>query len=77
MKNYTSLRKIVDVFHLYGISLTGKRKFVNLYTDLHMQRIFVSGLIFELELASNGQLNDDEVRSFTTPAQIVSRLIVR
>lgn len=77
MKNYTSLRKIVDVFHLYGINLTGKRKFANLYTHHKMEHIFVSGLIFELELASNGQLNDDEIRSFTTPAQIVNRLIVR
>ncbi|GAA5025359.1 hypothetical protein GCM10011506_09940 [Marivirga lumbricoides] len=77
MKNYTSLRKIVDVFHLYGINLTGKRKFANFYTDLKMQHIFVSGLIYELELASNGQLNDEEIRSFTTPAQIVNRLIVQ
>jgi len=75
MKNFRSFKKIINVFNIYGISLTGSRKYVNLYLDLHMERVFVMGLIFELELASKKQLSDSEAKEVQTPAQIISKLI--
>ncbi|WP_236613207.1 MULTISPECIES: acyl carrier protein [Rhodonellum] len=75
MNNYTQLRKIIQVFHQYGIHLFGKRKFDNLYHDLKMEPIFVMGLIFELELASTMQLNDEDAYSAQVPAQIIQKLI--
>jgi acyl carrier protein len=75
MKNYSKIRKIIQVFHLYGIKLSGDRKFVNLYDDLKMERIFVMGLIFELELASQVQVNDEDLNSLQEPVQIIYKLL--
>lgn len=74
MKKYSKIRKIIHVFHQYGISLFGKRKFDNLYHDLKIERIFVMGLIFELELVSQVQLNEEDVHSFQEPIQIIQKL---
>lgn len=74
MKNFNTLRKIAHVFHLYGIDLSGKRKFDNLYKDLNMDQIFVLGLIFELELVTKKQMNDKDAYEIQAPAQIIQKL---
>lgn len=75
MQKYSKIRKIIQVFHLYGIRLSGERKFDNLYHDLKMERIFVMGLIFELELVSQVHLNDEDVNSLQEPIQIIYKLL--
>jgi acyl carrier protein len=76
-KNYYQKRKMIMVFHQYGITLFGKRKFDNFYLDLKMDRIFVMGLIYELELASRIHLKDEEVHSLQAPVQIIDTLLIR
>jgi acyl carrier protein len=75
MKNYSDLRKISKVFHQYGIDLTGKRKYASFETDLKMDRVFVSGLIFELEYELRKQIADDKVEAVQAPAQIIKLLM--
>ncbi|MBK6265511.1 acyl carrier protein [Marivirga sp. S37H4] len=75
MKKYILLRKIVRIFHLYGISLLGNRKHVNLYHDLKMEQLFVMGLIFELELACQKDMQDAHAFAVQTPIQIIEKLI--
>jgi len=75
MKNYSDLRKISKVFHQYGIDLTGKRKYASFETDLRMDRVFVSGLIFELEYELRKQIADDKVEAVQAPAQIIKLLM--
>ncbi|MCE7058023.1 acyl carrier protein [Algoriphagus sp. AGSA1] len=75
MKNYTDLRKISKVFHQYGIDLTGKRKYASFESDLRMDKVFVSGLIFELEYELRKQLEDDKVAGVQAPAEIIELLM--
>ncbi len=42
-------RKLILLFHSYGIQLTGNLKERNFYDQLNMDEIFVHGLIFEVE----------------------------
>jgi hypothetical protein len=72
---YSQIKKAIKVFRLYGISLLGKRKFENLYLDQKMDRIAVQGLIFELELALDKELNDEEAYALAYPAAIVEKLL--
>ncbi|MCC5928888.1 MAG: acyl carrier protein [Cyclobacteriaceae bacterium] len=75
MNNFNKLKKIVKVFHLYGIRLTGKRKFDSLYKVYKMDQVFVLGLIFELELITKNQIKDEDAYSIQSPAQIIQKLI--
>jgi hypothetical protein len=75
MGSYSKLRKIIHVFHLYGINLLGKRKYDNFYQDLKMDKVFVLGLIFEKELVTKNQLNDEDAYSAQVPAYIIEKLI--
>lgn len=75
MKNYSNLRKISKVFHQYGIDLTGKRKFASFEGDLKMDKIFVNGLIFDLEYELSKELEDEKVAGIQAPAQVIELLI--
>ncbi|MCC5935795.1 MAG: acyl carrier protein [Lunatimonas sp.] len=75
MKRVTTYRKIIEVFRLYGINLAGKRKFDHFYRDLKMDRVFVNGLVFDLELATLKELNEDEVFTLEAPAQVIRKLV--
>ncbi|WP_209329391.1 acyl carrier protein [Lunatimonas salinarum] len=75
MKRVTTYRRIIEVFRLYGINLVGKRKFDHFYRDLKMDQVFVNGLVFDLELATQRQLNDEEVVQLEAPAQVIRKLV--
>jgi acyl carrier protein len=75
MNNIAALRKTIGVFQSYGIPLTGKRKGVNFYDDLRMDKIFVSGLIYELESELNKELEDDTVARIQTPSELIYTLL--
>jgi acyl carrier protein len=48
-QRFTILKKAVEVFHTYGITLAGPRKNDHFITNLDMDPVFINGLIFELE----------------------------
>lgn len=75
MKGYKELRKISRVFQDYGIVLTGKRKYDQFDRDLKMDKVFVMGLIFELEYRLKRQIADDKVDGVLAPAQIIQMLM--
>lgn len=75
MKKYRKLRKISEVFKTYGIKLTGGRKYDHFVRDLRMDRIFVSGLIFELEYELQKQIEDEKLVEIHAPAQVIALLI--
>jgi acyl carrier protein len=52
-------RKINKVFQSYGIQLQGWRGNLHLKNDLHMDDVFIKGLIFELEYATDKYLEKD------------------
>lgn len=75
MKNFNKLKKMVIVFHQYGILLTGKRKFDDLYEVHKMDQIFVMGLIYELEIVTSNQMKDEDAYRIKAPVQIIELLI--
>ncbi len=77
MKNIADFKKIIQVFQHYGISLTGKRKSVNFYQGLHMEKTFVHGLIFELEYELKRDLTDEMANTVETPQQLIGHLVSR
>ncbi len=75
MKTYKELRKISRVFQDYGIVLTGKRKYDRFDRDLKMDKVFVMGLIFELEYQLKRQIADDKVDGVQAPVQLIEMLM--
>ena len=63
MKGINISRKLVRVFESYGINLKGNQGNMHLKNDLHMDEIFINGLIFELEYVSKKNL-DKEFKEF-------------
>ncbi|WP_439487401.1 acyl carrier protein [Algoriphagus sp.] len=75
MGKYSQLRKITQVFGEYGIVLTGARKHDHFIYDLRMDKIFLDGLIFELEYALNKELEDHKVYQVSAPSQLIALLL--
>ena len=64
-------KKLIKVFDSYGISLKTKDRNLHLKNDLQMDEVFINGLIFELELASNKHLDKDFHELELRPAQLI------
>lgn len=75
MGKYSQLRKITQVFSEYGIVLTGVRKHDHFLFDLRMDKIFLNGLIYELEYALNIELDDHKVMNVDAPSQLIALLL--
>ncbi|MEB2785651.1 acyl carrier protein [Algoriphagus persicinus] len=75
MGKYSQLRKITQVFNEYGIVLTGARKHDHFIFDLRMDKIFLNGLIFELEYALNKELDDHKIIQVNAPSQLIALLL--
>jgi acyl carrier protein len=71
----SSLKKIIRVFRQYGIVIIGKRKFDNFYHDLHMDKVFVNGLIFEVEYALRKDISEESIVSVSTPLALVNAFL--
>lgn len=69
------IKKIIRVFRKYGIVIIGKRKFDDFYNDLHMDKIFVNGLIFEVEYALRKEISDENFSSVSTPLALVNAFL--
>ncbi len=75
MKNIKELKKAISVFKAYGIPLTGRKKQANFYRELQMDWVFVNGLIFELELEFNKEIQEEKVREIQTPSEVIGHLL--
>ena len=71
----SSLKKIIRVFRKYGIVIIGKRKFDDFYLDLHMDKIFVNGLIYEVEYALRKEISEENIPSLSTPLALVNAFL--
>jgi hypothetical protein len=76
MRGSNITKKLYKVFESYGIIWNGKQGKLHLKNDLHMDEVFINGLIFELELASEKNLEKDfgdlDLRPATLIAEFVS-----
>lgn len=74
-QHYTQLKKAIEVFHSYGISLAGNRKNAHLIQQLNMDPIFVNGLIFELEYHLQVVIQEEKLKNASTPKEIIDLLL--
>jgi hypothetical protein len=75
MGTYEKKKRAIGIFNSYGTPLTGNRKNANFYEELKMDKIFVDGLIFELEYQLNKELEVDQITTLQSPSELLSALI--
>jgi acyl carrier protein len=73
-QQFSQLKKAVEVFHSYGITLAGKRKHDHFIKQLNMDPVFVNGLIFELEYNLQVFLQDEYLGKACTPKEVIQLL---
>lgn len=64
-------KKLNKVFQAYGIQLRGRRGNLHLKNDLHMDDVFIKGLIFELEYATDKYLEKDFSEFELRPVRLI------
>ncbi|TDQ19143.1 acyl carrier protein [Algoriphagus boseongensis] len=74
-QHFSQLKKAVEVFHSYGISLVGPRKNDHFIKQLNMDPVFVKGLIFELEYNLQVVLQDELLGNACTPKEVIKLLL--
>ncbi|MHA7128542.1 acyl carrier protein [Algoriphagus namhaensis] len=74
-QQFTTLKKAVEVFHSYGISLSGPRKNDHFIQNLNMDPVFINGLIFELEYQLQRFIQEEKLCSAKTPKELIQLLM--
>lgn len=75
MKGMNILKKLLKVFESYGIRLNGNQGNLHLKNDLHMDEVFINGLIFELEYVSKKNLDKDFRELELRPARLIEEFV--
>lgn len=74
-QQFSKLKKAVEVFHSYGITLAGERKNDHFIQKLNMDPVFINGLIFELEYNLQLFLQDEWLGKACTPKEVIKLLM--
>lgn len=74
-QHFSQLKKAVEVFHSYGITLSGQRKNDHFIQQLNMDPVFINGLIFELEYNLKIFLQDELLGKACTPKEVIQLLL--
>lgn len=70
-QRFTLLKKAVEVFHSYGITLIGHHKNADFIHQLQMDPVFINGLIFELEYQLQIIFQDEKLGTVNTPKDLI------
>ncbi len=70
-QQFSQLKKAVEVFHSYGISLVGPKKNDHFVNTMKMDPVFVNGLIFELEYNLQVTIQDELLGKACTPKEVI------
>ena len=74
-QQFTLLKKAIEVFHSYGITLIGQQKNADFVQQLHMDPVFINGLIFELEYHLQVIFQDEKLGTVNTPKDLIALLV--
>ncbi|MDR7131944.1 acyl carrier protein [Algoriphagus sp. 4150] len=74
-QHFTLLKKAIEVFHSYGITLIGQQKNADFIQQLHMDPVFINGLIFELEYHLHVVFQEEKLGAVHTPKDLIALLI--
>ncbi|RZS98145.1 acyl carrier protein [Cecembia calidifontis] len=75
MKNFEKKKKAIEVFQTYGIALTGKKKTADFFQELKMDKVFVDGLIYELELKLQKEIEIEKITALRNPSMVLEELL--
>jgi hypothetical protein len=71
----SKIRKAINIFHSYGISLVGSGKNDHFVNKLKMDPVYINGLIFELEFCLQVYIQDEKLKDACTPRKIIALLL--
>ena len=74
-QRYTLLKKAIEVFHSYGITLIGQHKYADFSKQLQMDPVFINGLIFELEYQLHVIFQEEKLGTVNTPKDLIELLV--
>ncbi|GAB3219182.1 acyl carrier protein [Algoriphagus aestuariicola] len=75
MRGVNIAKKLYKVFESYGINYDGRQGNLHLKNDLHMDEVFINGLIFELEYVSQKNLEKDFADLELRPAKLIAEFV--
>ncbi len=75
MSNYIKLKSIVKAFKNYGIDQPSRVKEANFVKDLGFDKVFVYGLIYDVEEALHVSLNESEVEQLQSPKDVIEYML--
>ncbi|OOG68602.1 hypothetical protein [Algoriphagus sp. A40] len=72
MKGIIKKSKImISVFREFGIPITGTKKFRQFYSDIPVDKIYVEGILFELECRLGVTLEDSVNEQIHSPLDVI------
>lgn len=77
MSDYSKIKSMVRVFKSYGIEYPSKVKEAGFENELGFDRIFVGGLIFDMEEAIQVYLNQEEADLIESPLDVMQQMLGR
>lgn len=75
MSNYMKIKSIVKVFKNYGIQWPSKVKEASFVKDLGFDKVFVGGLIYDVEEALHVSLNESEAEQLKSPKDVINYML--
>lgn len=77
MSDYSKIKSMVRVFKSYGIEYPSKVKKAGFENELGFDRIFVGGLIFDMEEAIQVYLGQEEADLIKNPLDVIRYMLGR
>lgn len=71
----TIAKKLGKVFESYGINWNGGQGKMHLKNDLHMDEVFINGLIFELEYVAKKNLEKEFAELELRPVRLIAEFV--
>ncbi len=75
MTDYSKIKSMVKVFKTYGIDQPSKVRDAGFEKDLGFDKVFVGGLIYDVEEALQVVLNEDEVDKIQNPKDLIRYML--
>lgn len=75
MSNYVKIKSIVRAFKNYGIDQPSKVKEADFIKDLGFDKVFVDGLIYDVEEALHVSLSEREVEQLQSPKDVIEYML--
>lgn len=62
---------MISVFQEFGIPITGSRKLKQFYSEIHVDKFYVEGILFELESRLGILLEDKDNEQIHSPLDVI------